>query len=280
MIVDMLLRVLGENPSQYTQSIDKWIALETIITDKIFFVLPYVLFVVCWLWVIKDKRNGKVISKRRIVKVLFISVLLLLVGFSIPGIYDGILLAGGIDSAYSIPTPESYEPYVEPDSVLGFSVSPNVTFEIIDPDGKILSREKNELGEDNANFDDDPSDPDDIILVTIRNPKVGKYTLKLTGNTAGDYYVDSTYVNDNGVFDDENTGTIKKEEEKTLEATVSETAGVDLPANETDKGSNDITVTDDNNTTENKTGDSSGPNTAKIKTGTVLGTATVRVKLS
>ncbi|MDO8512148.1 MAG: hypothetical protein Q7S57_02655 [bacterium] len=204
---------------------------------------------------------------------------------------DGILLAGGIESASSIPAPESYEPYVEPDSVLGFTVSPNVTFEIIDPDGKILSRDKNDLGEDNANFDDDPTDNEDIILVTIRNPKVGKYTLKITGNTSGDYYVDSTYVNDNGVFDDENTGTIKEGEEKTLEATVSETTGVNLPSSETDKGSDDTTTTDDNNTTENKTGDSSGANTfrhqadppswrAKNVQGSVLGTATVRVKLS
>ncbi|MDO8511805.1 MAG: hypothetical protein Q7S57_00895, partial [bacterium] len=76
-----------------------------------------------------------------------------------------------------------------------------------------------------ANFDDDPSDPDDIILVTIRNPKVGKYVLKVIGNTTGDYYVDSTYVNDNGVFDDSNEGTINVSESKIIEEVVSETAG-------------------------------------------------------
>ncbi|MDO8511961.1 MAG: hypothetical protein Q7S57_01705 [bacterium] len=118
--------------------------------------------------------------------------------------------------------------YVAPDSMLSFTVSPNVAFEVTDPDGKLLSRTENQLGEDNANFDDDPSDPDDIILVTIRNPKVGKYTLKISGNTAGDYYVDSTYVNNNGVFDESKEGVIGMNEVKTVDETVSETDGVKI----------------------------------------------------
>ena len=170
--------------------------------------------------------------------------------------------------------------YIAPDSMLSFTVSPNVNFEITDPDGKVLSRTENQLGEDNANFDDDPEDSEDIILITIRNPKVGKYTLKITGNTAGAYYIDSTFVNNNGVFDDSNEGEIKKGEEKTFEAVVSETSGVDLPANETDEGSGDTTTTNTDNKTENKTSNSSGANTSKNKSGTVLGATTVRVKLS
>ncbi|MDO8512641.1 MAG: alpha/beta fold hydrolase, partial [bacterium] len=81
-----------------------------------------------------------------------------------------------VQNFVTVPTVRADESdlYVAPDSMLSFTVSPNVDFEVTDPDGKILSRTENQLGEDNANFDDDPSDPDDIILVTIRNPKVGK----------------------------------------------------------------------------------------------------------
>jgi hypothetical protein len=120
--------------------------------------------------------------------------------------------------------------YVAPNAMLSFTVSPNVNFTVTDPDGKILSRDINELGEDNAYFDDDPSDNTDIVLVVIKNPKAGKYTLTLNGNSAGDYYVDSTFVNDNGNFESSNEGTITQQENKTLEATVSETGGVVLPS--------------------------------------------------
>jgi|GEM_PF-2107032 len=167
--------------------------------------------------------------------------------------------------------------YVEPDSMLSFTVSANTTFELTDPDGKILSKDKNELGEDNAYFDDDPSDPDDVILVTIRNPKAGKYTLKLTGTTAGDYYVDSTYVNDNGVFEDSSDGTIKQGEEKTLEATVSAAEGVDLPSNKEETSDTVETTSDTKNESSSGGANTSSDNNQR---GSVLGAATVRIKLS
>jgi len=166
--------------------------------------------------------------------------------------------------------------YVEPDAMLSFTVSPNVAFEVVDPDGKILSRTKNEIGDD-AYFDDDPDDDTDITLVVIRNPKAGKYTLNLNGNSAGDYYIDSTYVNSDGNFEDSNDGTIEQGGTKTLEATVSETDGVALP-------SGDDETTDNPPTSENKKEITSGPNTAldkkNKKVGSVLGAATVRTKLS
>lgn len=166
--------------------------------------------------------------------------------------------------------------YVAPDSMLGFTVSPNVDFEVVDPDGKILSREENKIGDD-AYFDDDQDDDTDIILVVIRNPKVGKYTLNLKGNSAGDYYVDSTFVNSNGNFEDSNNGTIEQGGIKTLEATVSETDGITLPPS-------DDETTSDSSTSENKKEILSGPNTVSVKSikkiGSVLGVATVRTKLS
>jgi len=173
---------------------------------------------------------------------------------------------------------ENPDLYVEPNSMLSFTVSPNIYFEVIDPDGKIVSRDKNELGEDNAYFDDDPDDDTDIVLVVIRNPKVGKYVLRLKGNSAGDYYVDSTYVNANGNFEDSSEGTITQREEKTFESTVSETDGVVFPSDEKEDNSNDNSVPD------NRREISSGPNTAldkpRKKGGSVLGVATVRAKLS
>ena len=185
----------------------------------------------------------------------------------------------------NIPEPLTFSPFVDPSSTLSFTVSSNVSFELVDPEGKILSRDKNDFGEDNANFDDDPDDSEDIILVTIRNPKVGKYMLKITGNIAGDYYVDSTYVNDNGVFDDTNEGKVTEGEEVTLEAVVSEISGVDLPENETEEEPVDTTTSDNDNKPEDKKSNLTGPNTAKDRdlgkrSGTVLGTATVRLKLS
>ena len=171
---------------------------------------------------------------------------------------------------------EDTELYVEPDSMLSFTVSPNVDFEVVDPDGKILSRGEEKNGDD-VYFDDDPDDDTDIILVVIRNPKAGKYTLKLKGNSAGDYYVDSTFVNENGNFEDSNEGTIVEQEEKTLEATVSEMEGVVLPHE-------DDETTSDTSGTENKKEILVGPNTASEKSnkkvGNVLGVATVRTKLS
>lgn len=162
--------------------------------------------------------------------------------------------------------------YVEPDSMLGFTVSPNVNFIVTDPDGKILSRDKNELGEDNANFDDDQNDPDDIILVTIRNPKTGKYTLSLTGNIAGSYSVDSVYATSDNTFEDSNEGTIGQDETKTLEAAVSDTEGVTLPPS--DSG----TPTD--TPTPNKVENNNGTSSNSSRGGNVLGASIVRLKLT
>jgi len=90
-------------------------------------------------------------------------------------------------------------------------------------------------------------------------------------------------VNDNGVFDDSNEGVVKEGEEITLEAVVSETAGVDLQQSETEEETDDTAASNNDNKPEKKTSNSSGSNTAENgsgRSGAVLGAATVRVKLS
>lgn len=102
MMVDLLLKMLGENPNQFTQNIDKWIAVEAVITGKIFVVLPFILFVVCWLWIIKDKIRGKTITNNRIVKVLLVSLVIFVAGFFVPVVYDYAIAILGIRSYYGM----------------------------------------------------------------------------------------------------------------------------------------------------------------------------------
>lgn len=171
------------------------------------------------------------------------------------------------------PPPPDPDEYVEPESMLSFTVSPNVDFVVTDPDGKILSRIINELGEDNANFDDDPEDDEDVILVTIKNPKKGKYVLTIKGNSAGNYYVDTTYATEDDVFEDDATGKVTEGGIKIIDANVSD-GGVGFDNNDTGGGVAE-------NVGETKKNQSSGSeNKKKGDNGSVLGTTTVRVKLS
>jgi len=102
MIVDMLLRVMGENPSQYTQSIDKRVAVFGLIMEKILFILPFIFFLIPWVWFLYKYKKGKDVGKKRIIITIIISIILMLIGFYLSDWYDYLVAIIGIRSYYGM----------------------------------------------------------------------------------------------------------------------------------------------------------------------------------
>lgn len=80
----MLLKLLGENPSQYQSNGDKWIAFFVSIWGYSTIVLPIILAIVPWIWFIWHKKRGGVITKKKIVFTMIVSILLIWLGCNLP----------------------------------------------------------------------------------------------------------------------------------------------------------------------------------------------------
>jgi hypothetical protein len=84
MFVDMLLKILGENPAGYYSLSDKF---GGIIGGVLFYsdsYLRFILFSVPWLWLIIYKLRGGKVGIKKFVVVIVISFLLGLIGFLLP----------------------------------------------------------------------------------------------------------------------------------------------------------------------------------------------------
>lgn len=103
MIVDMLLRVLGENPEQFQNDIqDKYIVIILELLDLLLMVLPYILFLLPWLWVYRRKKNNNLITRKLLFAIFVISIVFLVVGFYVPDVVDYLIAIIGIRSYYGM----------------------------------------------------------------------------------------------------------------------------------------------------------------------------------
>ena len=84
MIVDILLKMVGENVSQYQNSMDKWIAVIVRLWGFSTVYLSYVLFFIVWLWFFWQKKRGSKITKKKIIITIIVSILLFWLGSQIP----------------------------------------------------------------------------------------------------------------------------------------------------------------------------------------------------
>lgn len=116
---------------------------------------------------------------------------------------------------------EGFVPHREPDSVLSFTASANIKIVIKSPDGKTLSASQNDFGDD-ADFDDDPDDPEDIKLITVFNPPAGKYTVEIEAEREGEYYLDSGFNGANTEDEETQEGALKTGEKKIWEINLDE----------------------------------------------------------
>lgn len=83
-MLDFLLKLLGENASQYQNNSDKWIAFFVGIWGYSTIILPFVLALVPWIWFIWHKKRGGKITKKKIIVTAISSLLLVWLGYNLP----------------------------------------------------------------------------------------------------------------------------------------------------------------------------------------------------
>lgn len=107
-----------------------------------------------------------------------------------------------------------------PTSILGILILSPIDAVIHSPDGKILSKDRNDFGEAVAEYDDDPNDPNDPKEITILNPPIGQYTVDYTGTGTGDYTILTTYDDADSDISTERTGTTTLGKQESFSVTV------------------------------------------------------------
>ena len=91
---------------------------------------------------------------------------------------------------------EEHFEYQPPKKLFGITIMSPLSAVIQGPNGQILSFNRNDFGNETAEYDDDPSDPDDPKDITILDPPDGKYTITYTGTGEGEYTIITTYADD------------------------------------------------------------------------------------
>jgi len=84
MIVDMLLRLLGENPAGYPTITDKMSGITAALLGFSTIYLAYVLVVIPWIWLLWQKKKKRLITKKMVIIVIIISILLFWLGYNLP----------------------------------------------------------------------------------------------------------------------------------------------------------------------------------------------------
>lgn len=84
--------------------------------------------------------------------------------------------------------------YNKPESILGTVVLSPINPVITGPNGETLSQDENTFSE--AEYVDDPDDPNGPKLLVIADPPDGDYEVTLTGTDTGDYTVITTYADE------------------------------------------------------------------------------------
>jgi hypothetical protein len=103
MIVDILLKLIGENPEQFQNDIqDKYIVIFLELFDLFLIVLPYLMFLLPWLWVYGRKKKNKLITRSLVFVIFVLSIVLLIAGFYVPDVVDYLVAIIGIRSYYGM----------------------------------------------------------------------------------------------------------------------------------------------------------------------------------
>ncbi|HBE90553.1 MAG TPA: hypothetical protein DDW41_05070 [Candidatus Andersenbacteria bacterium] len=84
----------------------------------------------------------------------------------------------------------------EPRSIFGIIILSPLKASIVGPNRQTLSQDRNDYGLENAEYDDDRSDPDDPIDITILNPPDGWYDITYTGTGEGEYTIITSYADE------------------------------------------------------------------------------------
>jgi len=84
MIVDMLLRLLGENPAGYPTMTDKVSGVIATLLGYSTLYLAYVLVLFPLIWLLWQKKKKRVITKKMIIVVIIFSAVLFWLGCNLP----------------------------------------------------------------------------------------------------------------------------------------------------------------------------------------------------
>ncbi len=106
------------------------------------------------------------------------------------GAQDQVIETLGLDEVS-----EQYETKL-PKKLFGIIIMSPLVATIEGPNGEILSNNQNDFSEDNAEYDNDPNDPDDLIDIIIADPPDGQYKITYTGTDEGEYTIITTYADD------------------------------------------------------------------------------------
>lgn len=94
-----------------------------------------------------------------------------------------------------------------PKKLFGIVIMSPLDATIEGPNGEILSSDQNDFGEDNAEYDDDPNDPDDPKVITIADPPDGEYQITYTGTGEGEYTIITSYADEDETVSSVKDGT-------------------------------------------------------------------------
>ncbi|MDO8511962.1 MAG: DNA translocase FtsK 4TM domain-containing protein [bacterium] len=84
MIVDMLLKLLGENPAGYPTFSDKMAGITAALLGYSTIYLSYVLVILPWAWLLWQKKKKREITKKMIIIVIIVSAILFWLGYNLP----------------------------------------------------------------------------------------------------------------------------------------------------------------------------------------------------
>jgi branched-subunit amino acid transport protein len=84
MIVDMLLRVLGENPAGYPSFSDKMAGITAVLLGYSTIYFSYLFAIIPWVWLLWQKKKKRTITKKKIIVVVIVSILLFWLGYNLP----------------------------------------------------------------------------------------------------------------------------------------------------------------------------------------------------
>lgn len=110
---------------------------------------------------------------------------------------------------------EEHFEYQPPKKLFGITIMSPLSAVIHGPSGQILSLDQNDFGEDLAEYDDDPNDPDDPKDITILDPPDGKYTVTYTGTGEGEYTIITSYADEDETISSTREGSTKPSKTET-----------------------------------------------------------------
>lgn len=116
---------------------------------------------------------------------------------------------------------EEHFEYQPPKKLFGITIMSPLSAVIQGPNGQILSFDHNDFGDENAEYDDDPIDPDDPKDITILDPPDGKYTISYTGTGEGEYTIITTYADEDETLSSTKEGNTEPGKTETETITIS-----------------------------------------------------------